>query len=402
MPNRILIITNRVPFPLKDGGAMAMDAMIRGYHDAGWEVFLLAMNTTRHYVDRRELEGLYPELHAFEAVDVDNRLRLAALAKNLLLSRNPEHADRFYNEHFRRKLERVMETFSPHVIQLESIYLNTYLDTIRQNSNAVLVQRLHNIECQIWKRLAAETRSPLRKWYLSILAGRIRLFEQEAWQDADLLLPITAADASVILNTGCTTEMHVTPFGIVPTSEPGELPSGEWQGYHIGAMDWRPNQDAMEWMIHGIWPLLHAELPGFRFSFAGRVMPDRLKHNLPQGMSCKGEVKGVEQFVSDKQILIVPLRSGGGIRVKILEAMAAGKLVISTTVGMQGIEAEPDTHFLLADTPEAFVRQVKSAITDQRAATAIARQGQLFVRKYYDRRQIMQGLLAKLGRTTNI
>ena len=98
MPGRILLLTNRVPYPLRDGGALAMDTMIRGYHDAGWQAHLLAMNTTRHHVPQEKLDKLYPQLAGFDTVEVDNRVRAISLIKNLLFSREPEHAVRFRSE----------------------------------------------------------------------------------------------------------------------------------------------------------------------------------------------------------------------------------------------------------------------------------------------------------------
>ncbi len=398
MPRRILIVTNRIPYPLRDGGAIAMNVMVQGYHNAGWQVFLLAMNTSRHYVDKEIQAGLYRDLYAFEAVDTDNRIRLWPVVRNLVFRRTPEHADRFYNPAFHERLQSVLQSFKPDVVQLESIYLNVYRDVFRNNSKALLVQRLHNIEWQIWKRLATETRHPLKCRYLHNLAGRIRRFEEKAWRDADLLLPITAVDDRIIEETGCTTPRHITPFGIDITESLGEggvaqIPVAGWQGYHLAAMEWRPNQDAMKWFIRDIWPLLHTALPDFRFSFAGRNMPEALKTGLPEGITCAGEVSDAAAFILDKQILIVPLRSGGGVRIKILEAMATGKLVVSTSIGMQGIDAIPGVHFLQADIPEQFTDRIKFIFANPDKATVIAAQGCLFVRTHYDRNEIMTGLL---------
>ncbi len=396
MPRRILIITNRVPYPFTDGGAMAMDTVIRGYHDAGWQVFLLAMNTSRHYVDTAIRAGLYRQLFAFETVDVDNRIRTWPVIRNLIFRRTPEHADRFRNTAFGEKLNLVLSSFQPQVVQLESIYLNVYRDVIRSNSSALLVQRLHNIEWQIWERLAADTRHPLKRWYLHNLAGRIRRFEADAWNDADLLLPITAVDDRMIADSGCATPRHITPFGIDTADTAGDamqIPVARWRGYHLAAMEWRPNQDAMAWFIRDIWPLVHAALPDFRFSFAGRNMPGNLQTGLPESVVCAGAVDNAAAFIRDKHILIVPLRSGGGIRVKILEAMAAGKLVVSTAVGMQGIDAVPGVHFLQADTPEEFRDRLKDIFSDPDKAISIASQGCFFVRTRYDRHEIMKGLV---------
>jgi glycosyltransferase involved in cell wall biosynthesis len=392
MPKRILILTNRIPFPQKDGGAMAMDAMVKGYASAGWQVFLLAMNTTRHFVAEEQVEKLYNELYGFETVLVNNDINYISLLKNLFFSKQPEHADRFHAKNFDKRLKKVLTTFNPDVVQVESIYLNTYLDTIRGNSTALLVQRLHNIEYQIWQRLAAETVNPVKKKYLESLSRRIRHFEQEAWKDADVLLPITNEDSLIITYTGCNTKKHVTPFGI----EPARIKYGdgkeEWAGYHIGLMDWMPNIEAVNWFVREVWPVIHKKVPAFRFSFAGRHMPGALYENLPDGVVCEGEVPDAAAFAAGKKILIVPLRSAGGIRVKTLQAMAGGKLVISTTVGMQGIDAIPGIHYQKADTADEFAIAIEWLMNNKAEAEEIIANAQQLIRKTYNQDIIMHSL----------
>jgi glycosyltransferase involved in cell wall biosynthesis len=153
----------------------------------------------------------------------------------------------------------------------------------------------------------------------------------------------------------------------------------QWVGYHIGAMDWLPNKEAIDWFISDIWPLVKQSLPDFLFYFAGRNMPQSYSTVNEDGIHCKGEVPNADAFIADKKILIVPLRSGGGVRVKILEAMAAGKIVVSTGTGMQGIDAVAGEHYLLADTPEVFAQQLKWALENKAAAEQIARNAQSLI-----------------------
>src|ERR1700744_206772 len=102
---RILILTNRVPYPLKDGGNLAMHAMIEGYHNAGWQVYLLSMNTSKHHMAHTALKKLFTHLYAFDWVDVNNKLKWTDILKNFFFSKDPEHAERFYNEGFKDKLK---------------------------------------------------------------------------------------------------------------------------------------------------------------------------------------------------------------------------------------------------------------------------------------------------------
>lgn len=394
---RILILTNRVPYPLKDGGALAMDAMIEGFRKAGWQVYLLAMNTSRHHVSKEKLHQLYPNIYKLDTVDVDNDIKWLATLNNFFFSTQPEHADRFTNAAFQKKLLSVLKHFKPDVIQMESIYLSVYLPVIKKVSQAFTIQRLHNVEYQIWERLAKETSQPVKRFYLKNLAKRIRRFEMQIWSQFDLLLPITQADGDIIHKSGCRTPQVVTPFGITLREQNHAAVPEHWTGYHIGAMDWLPNMEAMDWFLNDIWPLVHQSMPRFQFCFAGRNMPERFFSPQWKGVHCLGEVKDADAFIADKKILIVPLRSGGGIRIKIMEAMAAGKLVVSTETGMQGIAAEPGVHYLKANTETEFAEALYYAMHHKHQAEGIAAAGQRLVTEVYNEKNIMDGLLGELS-----
>lgn len=396
--HRILIVTNRVPYPLNDGGSLAMHAMMEGYFKAGWEVFLFSMNTSRHYVGLETLPSFYKQIQ-FDTFDVNTDVRLVPTLKNFVLSRKPNHAERFYDKGFAKKLQKVIDDFEPELIQFESVYLTTYLPAVLEHTQAKIALRLHNIEYQIWERLANEATS-FKKYYLRDLCSRVKKFEVNAWRQADVLLAITQTDASIVRSLTPEKDVWVAPFGI-------ELKSGkkrrseqeQWVGYHIGAMDWMPNAEAIHWFLDSVWPSLHKALPDFRFYFAGRNMPGSFEKYERDGVTCAGEVEDASAFIADKKMLIVPLRSGGGVRIKILEAMGAGKLVLSTAVGMQGIdEAVPGTHYLLAETEADFVRQVEWALSHRDEASAMSERAADMVAAEYDQSRIMSRLTAYMSR----
>jgi len=391
----ILIITNRVPYPLNDGGNLAMYSMVEGFHQAGWKVHLFSMNTSRHYVPAESLPELFREI-SFETFDINTDVRFVPTLRNFLMSKKPNHADRFYSRDFEQQLRKVIINVEPDLIQLESVYLATYLPLIRECSKAPVSLRLHNIEYQIWERLAEETPASLRKFYLRDLAARIRKFEIAAWQDADVLIPITETDAAVVRTQTQQARILVAPYGLMAGEADAEVGS-EWSGYHIGAMDWVPNAEAVTWFLETVWPELHRQAPDFRFYFAGRNMPYSFNKYNGNGVQCVGEVPDARAFIRDKKILIVPLKSGGGIRIKILEAMAAGKLVISTAIGMQGIDqVEHGVHYLAAESEEDFRKEILWAIGNKKEAASIAASGTALVRRIYDERAIARSLVANL------
>ena len=388
----VLIVCNRVPYPLKDGGALAMYAMIKGWHELGKSVHVVCMNTSRHSVDATMLPPLFGAISSFTMFAMNTDIKAHKVIQNLLFSQHPEHADRFYNKHFGQLLVDTIQKTQPDIIQLESIYLATYVPAIRACSKAKIIQRLHNIEAEVWHRLAKETKHPLKRWYLFNLAKRIAQFEQKAWQDCDALLPISEVDTQKIKALGIQQPICTLPYGIEinehkQTNEPILSLN---KAYHIGAMDWQPNIDAMEWMCSDIMPAVAKALTDFTFYFAGRNMPQHLLSLKQANIVCMGEVANADAFIADKSILVVPLRSGSGIRVKTLEAMAAQKLVISTAIGIQGIAAIAGTHFIQANNSQDFVTALVWAHEHPDEAKKIAAAGASLIRSHYQQNQLMQ------------
>lgn len=381
---RILILTNRVPYPLNDGGNLAMNAMIQGYKKSGWQVYLLSMNTSRHYIERSESDKLYKDLHAFETVNVDNSVKPLNTFCNFLFSNKPSHAVRFYSEAYKIKLIETIAMFAPDVIQMESVFLATYLPVIKQHTKALNVLRLHNIEYQVWQRLATETRQAIKKKYLDNLAKRIKKYEEDVWPQFDLLVPITNTDAQVVMQNYPSIKVFTVPFGIDVANIPNNNKQSDWCGYHIGAMDWMPNKEGIKWFLHRVWPELHRQLPQFKFYFAGRNMPEYFKDINLEGVYCEGQVVDANTFIADKKILIVPIHSGGGIRIKVLEAMATGKVVISTTAGMQGIDAIPGRDYLLANTASEFVVAIQWVLSNIPEADKISVRARELIEKEYN------------------
>lgn len=403
MARRILIVTNRPPWPLHDGGAMAMHQTIRGYKQQGWAVHLLLMNTARHAADHAVLHEAFADLDGLTSAPFDNRLRPARLLRNLLVSRQPEHAERFYDTAFEQVLLDTVKAFSPDVIQFESLFLTGYVPALRAATNACLILRLHNVEHQIWGR-AATSATGAKRLYLRTLARRMSHYERRAWDQYDLLLPITREDARTVQNSGCKTPLHFTPYGIRATA----AASGATRNfgrpiklYHLGAMDWLPNREAVAWFIREAWPLILGSRRDVEFHFAGRKLEADFGEPLPPGVFNHGAVEDAAAFVAGMDALVVPLRAGGGIRVKILEAMAAEKVVIATSVGIQGIDAIPGEHFLLADTAKEFAASVDGLASRPREAVLIDEQARKLVGEVYDAEKIAADLSRRVAALTD-
>ncbi len=391
---KILQLVNRVPYPLNDGGSIAIHCYTEGYLQAGAELSMLAMNTTRHWADTQSLPPLYKQLSYFEAVKVDNRIKAIPAFLNLF-KKSSYNIDRFISKDYENALARLLRREHFDVIQLEGLYLAPYLPLIRRYSKAIVAIRQHNVEFRIWERLAAQAGNPLKKAYLKLLARRLKRFELAHINDYDIVLPISKKDENLYRQLGCHTLMYFHPFGIdmknvpfVPSAEPPVTL------YHIGAMDWLPNRESVQWLLDKVMPLIRQKLPDTVLYLAGRNMPDDyLGQQEHKNVVVAGEVPDASAFERDKSILLVPLLSGGGVRIKIFRSMAMGKTIVTTPVGIEGIEAQNGREVFIADSPEAFAEQIIRLVHQPWLIQETGKAARALMEQQYDRRKLIEQLL---------
>ncbi len=210
---KILQLTNKIPYPPKDGGAIATLNISLGLHSLGHEITLLGMNTSKHYTNLDELPDTLKDNIDIRDVKVDTEICHRAMLKNLFFSRLPYNAVRFFNEDFAQSLTKLLQEKEFDVIQLEGLYMSWYIKTIREHSKALISLRAHNIEHEIWERTAAQERSLFKRFYFRELSRRIKRFKMSIMNSYDLLLPITKRDASKYFELGNTRPAFVVPAG---------------------------------------------------------------------------------------------------------------------------------------------------------------------------------------------
>ena len=161
----------------------------------------------------------------------------------------------------------------------------------------------------------------------------------------------------------------------------------------IGSLDWMPNLEGLTWFLENVWQRVIKKHPNIALHIAGRNTPDEwLKKTIPN-VTIHGEVEDAREFITAHPIMIVPLLSGSGMRVKILESMALSRVTITTTLGLEGIDAEADTEVLIADTAEDFVRQISFCMDNADALPQIGTQARAFIEEHFDNKKIAARLL---------
>ncbi|MBK9964226.1 MAG: glycosyltransferase [Holophagales bacterium] len=381
---RILQLCPKVPWPPDDGGRVAMRVLALSLQKAGADVRVLSMNPAKHRVDPRSLPDEARDLR-LEAIDVDTPVTVGGALSSLVRGTS-YNVDRFRSKAFERRLREVAGGQAPDVVLLESLFMAPYVPALRDATTARVVLRSVNLEHEIWEGLARGERRIARRLYLRHLARQLRRFEVATMNDVDAIVAVTPEDARTYARLGATVPLHVAPVGIGAGDYPDRSGQGDpWTLVFLGSLDWRPNLEAAEWFLGSVWPLVKRAVPQARFHVGGSNPPEGLAARLSSdGVRFLGRVPDARGFLSSGSAMVVPLLSGGGMRVKILEAMALGVPVASTRLGASGIGAEAGTEILLADGPEGLAAACASLLLDRDRSVGIGQAGRRRAHESFD------------------
>ena len=389
---KILMLCNKSPWPKREGGPIAMHAMISGLLRAGHSVKVLAANTNKYNVDPASVPADFIENTGIEFVDIDLSLSVWGALYNFLAGKS-YHVSRFHTKAFEQKIIEVLRKESYDIIQLEMLQMATYLDIIRKYSKAPVVLRAHNIEHKIWQRIAENCSNPFKRIYLNHLYRSLRRFEISVLNKMDGIVAITPVDARNLDRLSHSTNIISIPFGInLDTLPENPVQPAEPSLFHIGTMNWYPNEESIRWLITEVWPKVSQRLPQLELHLAGRYMPDWLQKLSVPRIIVDGEVPDVWEYMQRFSIMVVPLFSGSGIRIKIVEAMAAGKAIITTAIGAEGINYENGQHLIIAKDARSFTEAVVKVCNDKQLRDSLGKNARLLIAKEHDNKKLMQKL----------
>ena len=358
---KILQLCNKPPFPPIEGGPIAMNIITQALIKDGHVVKVLAVNSYKYFVDDKILPDDYKAKTNFEAVFVDLKIKYWNAFINLF-SHKSYHVERFISKDFSNKIKQILKEQSFDIIQIETIFLAPYIDLIRKYSRAKIILRAHNIEHLIWKRLAANTSNIIKKKYINHLATTLKNYELKSINNFDGVITISKTDCKYFIKKGCSVPIINIPFGIdneiIDNNKVNNLHSDIPTLFYIGSMNWLPNQEGINWFIDNVWNEILQKNSKIKFNIAGRCMPNSFTQlNIPN-INIIGEVDDAYQYISENSIMIVPLFSGSGIRIKIIEGMMLGKPVITTTIGAEGINYRDGHDIIIANTAQEFVDSI--------------------------------------------
>ncbi len=398
----VLQVCPRVPYPPHDGGAIAMYDVTAGLVRAGHRVTVLAINTPKHRQPADALAHLGPQVRLV-AVDVNTDPSPVKALRNLLFSKLPYIVERFVEARVGEALLKILQADPPDVIQFEGTYVAWYAEWLGRQESATrrvppLVLRAHNVEHTIWQMLAGRARNPLKRLYFGNLAARLGRFERRHLAQFAAVAAITAADADRLRALGCPEPVVFIPAG-ADLSRLQSDPARQAQPrtlFMLGLLNWLPNREAAEWVLREIWPTVRAEMPDVTLHLAGRGT--ELLAPAPPGVVLHGFVESAPDFMQQYDLMLVPLLSGGGMRVKIIEGMALGKAILSTTLGAEGIAVRDGHDIVLRDGKAAWLDALRAWYRGELPTATVGAAAARTAATVYDNRAVVQQFLALYAR----
>ena len=354
---KVLQLCNKPPFPAIDGGCIAIKNISLGLLENNVDLKILTIETHKHPFIRNAYPDWFLEKTKIESVFIDTKINIID-AFSALVTSDSYNISRFYSPDFDNKLKITLEEAKFDVIHLESLFMTPYLETINKYSDAKVILRSHNLEHIIWERLAKTEKNIAKKIYLNHLAKQLKKYEKQIINQLDGIATISQEDTKRFKKLKLDKKIVTIPFGINIDDYKTAIykPKDKLRLFHIGAMDWLPNLQAVEWFLETVFPELNSNL--IELHIAGKNMPSHLINKNINNLYVHNSVENAIEFMSNYDVMVVPLLSGSGIRIKVIEAMGLAKTVVSTKVGVEGIEVTHNKDILIANTPKEFIEEI--------------------------------------------
>jgi glycosyltransferase involved in cell wall biosynthesis len=382
---KILQLCKKFPIPPKDGEAVAVLSLAKGYAKEQCDVSLLSMNTNKHYTNPKEISTENHAYKTIETVFLDISVKFSDAFFNLFTKKS-YNIQRFVSKQYSKALIDMLISEDYDVVQFESLYLAPYIDLVKKHSKALIVMRSHNLEHEIWHNMADINKNIFLSWYYQLCSNRLKEYELSQMNAYDCIIAISDRDASMYKAMGYKKQLITIPVGIDSDNYhvSNKLPNPHLKLGYLGSLDWKPNIEGLNWFFKNAWPDIHAKYSDLEFHLAGRNPSDEIALvDYPQ-LIYHGEVESATAFISTLDIVIVPLLSGSGIRVKIIESMAMGKLVISTSKGFEGINITNGVNAEIIENKEDLMHVFEKYMNNPELIQKAGNMARTFVHENFD------------------
>lgn len=398
---RVLFLTPQPPYPPHAGNALRTLGLLDGLHASGASIVLLTF-----------VENGQPDPATTPAADLCEMIysvaapphrSLSARLPDFLFTRNADMARRFYSTEYAESLTRLLKSNQQFdVIQFEGLEMAAYMPLIKQiRPNAKIIYGAANAEFELQRLIFENDRGKPTRLAATLYSfeqwRRLRRYETWVCRNSTHVIATSQFDADAFKKIAPGVGVSVVPNGIYARDymqSDSRLELGSAAILFTGSMGYRPNVDAMLWFAEEILGTVREAVPEARLFIVGKNPHARLDilRQRPD-VEITGFVQDVTPFLHSSAVYVAPLRTGSGTRLKLLQAMAAKRAIVSTTIGAQGIDVAPGREMIIADTAASFAQAVASLLRDSTRRETMGKAAQTFVCNHYDWAAIVPRLL---------
>lgn len=388
---KILFLSPTVPYPLTDGGRIRVYNLLKQIAQ-GNEVTLLALETQPTDVDSiSHIQQYGIAVHLVKHQHTLPRLSFSTLL-TALLRRQPITVTRYNVSTYRKKLQELLTSESYDILHYEMFHTAQF----HTESEIPSVLSQQNVDSAIWNRLTDETSNILYKFAYWTQKIAFQRYERVLSSKFDAVTCTSEIDAAIFEKHCPNDIVKVIPNGVdISHFAPDNESEDAAHLIYIGSMDWYPNEDAVYFFADEVLPIVRESVQNVKFSIVGGNPSEQVQRLEDRdGVVVTGRVPEIKPYFSAATVFVVPLRIGSGTRLKILEALAMGKAVVSTTVGAEGLELQDGKEIMIADDPSHFAESVIQLLTDPMLRNNIGENGRIRVEQDYDWQNIGMKLLS--------
>ena len=397
---KILFLSPTVPFPLTDGGRIRVFNLLKQIA-AKSDVTLLALETQLTDAEGvAELQQLGIQVHLVPNAPTLPRLSFSTLA-NAFFKRQPITVARYDLPAYRQQFKALIATDTFDLVHYEMFHTAQF----RTETDLPSVLSQQNVDSAIWRRLCSETTNPFYKFAYWTQQLAFQRYERVLSPKFDAVTCTSDIDAAVFQRHCAADSIEIIPNGVdVAHYQPDFSAEAPAHLIYIGSMDWYPNEDAVAFFASEVLPRIQEKVPDVQFSIVGGNPSARVQRLAErEGVVVTGRVPEIKPYFAEATVFVVPLRIGSGTRLKILEALAMGKAIVSTSVGAEGLNLKDGEEIFIADEPIAFADAVTRLLTEVSLRRRIGKNGRARVEQDYDWRRIgekLHNLYASLIKTS--
>lgn len=379
----LLFLTGNLPYPPTDGWKIRVFSLLKGLASRHKVTVVSFM---RRIDDAFAVEQLRDHGISVHVLPRDSRYSPITLAHGLI-GQTAFPILNYRDDRMTRLVAQVMQNERFDLVQSESMHMAQYCLELPQPT----ILDLHNIESLLMKRYAKQETNPLKRLYAEVTWRKLATYEREVCGRFTHCLTCSDEERVLLQTRSRVDRVSVIPNGVDIVANRGEnwpdpptVHAGE-RIVFVGRMDYHANVEGVQWFCRSVWPRIREARPGVKFQIVGgHPVPAISRLARPGEIEVTGFVKDVRPYVQQASVVVVPLRIGGGTRLKILEALAMGKALVSTTVGAEGIEAAPSRDLIIADRSDDFADHVVSLLAQPEVRRKLGAAGRRLVEDRYN------------------